>query len=826
MNWGFLMGLMATAMTAQPTAHELAAVDRWNHAMHPAESPMPELATDDGGLFVERQEWGTFRVNQSVTDEAMKIGDTVHERGLGSHAPSEVRVALPGPAARFEAKVGVDHNHFTSGGRGSVVFVVRARAEEVYRSDVMRGGERANEIEVELGGAAELTLIVEDGGDDVRSDAADWAEAKVTLNDGRTVWLDELPVLKGPVEVVQRRPFSFRLDGESSRGLLDQWERDGDAWTDPSSGLKVAWTVKTFDDHPAVEWMLEFENTGDEDSGLIEDIRALDLEITIPRGEHTHLRTNKGSACAIDDFLPMDQAIEWGKGAVELASVGGRSSNGTLPYWNLDWTTGGAIVAVGWSGQWNAKIGRPEQNLLRMSAGQETVRLRLRPGEKIRGPRMLVMLYQGEKERSYNLWRRLMLDHYCPRDEDGELIVPPVAHPTSRVLWAGLRGNEENQLEMLHAAADVGCEVFWLDAYWFPEGFPNGVGSWRHRTADFPNGLKPLSDAAHERGMEFCLWFEPERVFHTSDLGKEHPEFCLGAGEQRLYDLGNPEALAYMIELLNRKIDEYGVDIYREDFNFDPLAFWQEKDEPEREGMAEIRFTEGLYEMWDAIVKAHPGMPIDNCASGGRRIDLETVSRSYSLWRSDFQDVGILRRKNYPWVAAIAGQVQNVGLGMYVPFSAAAVYAFDPYSFRSSMSTGAPLYMDLRDPALDRELAKYAVAECQELREYWMGDLYPLTPITVDAADWCAFQLDRPERGDGIALYFRRHESPYLGLAANLKALDAEATYEYSIATDYGTAKARRATGDQLAAVPIIVEDRPGSALVRYRQIGFLDGRQ
>ncbi|HJN91092.1 MAG TPA: alpha-galactosidase, partial [Dehalococcoidia bacterium] len=348
---------------------------------------------------------------------------------------------------------------------------------------------------------------------------------------------------------------------------------------------------------------------------------------------------------------------------------------------------------------------------------------------------------------------------------------------------------------------------------------PNGVGSWRHRAEDFPRGLKPLSDAAHERGMEFCLWFEPERVFHTSDLGKEHPEFCLGTGEQRLLDLGNPEALAHVIDLLNRKIDEYGVDIYREDFNFDPLAYWQEKDEPEREGMAEIRFTEGLYAMWDGIVEAHPGMPIDNCASGGRRIDLETVSRSYALWRSDFQDVGILGRRNYPWVAAIAGQVQNVGLGMYVPFSAAAVYAFDPYSFRSSMSTGAPLYMDLRDPALDKELAKQAVAECKALREYWLGDLYPLTPVTVDAADWCAFQLDRPEDGDGIAFYFRRHESPYLGLTADLKALDAGATYEYSISTGYGKAKSRRATGDELAQMPIIVEDKPGSALVRYRRI-------
>ena len=134
------------------------------------------------------------------------------------------------------------------------------------------------------------------------------------------------------------------------------------------------------------------------------------------------------------------------------------------------------------------------------------------------------------------------------------------------------------------------------------------------------------------------------------------------------------------------------------------------------------------------------------------------------------------------------------------------------------MSSGAPLYMDLRDPALDKELAKAAVRECKELRPYWLGDLYALTPVTVDAADWFAFQLDRPEEGDGIALYFRRHESPYLGLAASLRALDPEATYEISLATGYGKARWKRATGEALAAMPITVDEQPGSVLLRYRK--------
>ena len=52
-------------------------------------------------------------------------------------------------------------------------------------------------------------------------------------------------------------------------------------------------------------------------------------------------------------------------------------------------------------------------------------------------------------------------------------------------------------------------------------------------------------------------------------------------------------------------------------------------------GLAEIRYIEGLYTMWDDIRKAFPRLFIDDCASGGRRIDLETSSRSISLWRTD-----------------------------------------------------------------------------------------------------------------------------------------------------------------------------------------------
>ena len=69
----------------------------------------------------------------------------------------------------------------------------------------------------------------------------------------------------------------------------------------------------------------------------------------------------------------------------------------------------------------------------------------------------------------------------------------------------------------------------------------------------------------------------------------------------------------------------------------DPRPFWDAADAPDRVGISEIKHITGLYAMWDALIARHPGLLIDNCSSGGRRIDLETISRSMPLWRSDLQ---------------------------------------------------------------------------------------------------------------------------------------------------------------------------------------------
>jgi len=105
----------------------------------------------------------------------------------------------------------------------------------------------------------------------------------------------------------------------------------------------------------------------------------------------------------------------------------------------------------------------------------------------------------------------------------------------------------------------VGCDTHWLDAAWFEGGFPNGVGNWFCPPRNFPNGLKPLSDACHQMGLKFLLWFEPERVAPGTQIAREHPEFVFGGDKGGLFKLSDPAARRWLTDLLSRRITEFGL---------------------------------------------------------------------------------------------------------------------------------------------------------------------------------------------------------------------------------------------------------------------------
>ena len=348
------------------------------------------------------------------------------------------------------------------------------------------------------------------------------------------------------------------------------------------------------------------------------------------------------------------------------------------------------------------------------------------------------------------------------------------------------------------------------------------VGNWSINPAAHPNGLRPISDAAKAAGMKFLLWFEPERAVNGTPLTVEHPDWFLGErkpGHNMLFNLGLPEARRWLTDTLSEFMAEQGVQLYRQDFNFDPLPYWRAADAPDRQGMTEIRHVEGLYDFWDELLRRQPGLVIDNCASGGRRIDLETISRSIPLWRSDWQ---------CGWINdGTPGQTHTMGLSYWVPLSGTGVLggcrrAGDTYNFRSSLSAAIsfgifPYESFPIDEQYPWDWHRRMLADFVRARPLFYGDYYPLVANSPDYDVWAAFQMHRPDLGEGLVLAFRRKDAPFISADFRLQGLDPAAEYELQ---DVDTGKTWKQSSKELCerGVRVTLERAPESRLVFYRK--------
>lgn len=752
--------------------------------------------------------------------QPMRIAGASFTRGLYCHAVSRVVVRLPSAGAEFTAMAGVDSNDQTSGGRGSVHFAVQVNGQERFRSPRLTEGRPAVPVRVALEGATEFVLSVDDAGDGIGCDQADWADAQVTLKDGGTLWLADLPLIEGALNTDP--PFRFTCGGRASSELLPQWTarrttRELDAhrvehqvtYTDPATGLEVRCVAVEYRDYPTVEWTVYFRNTGSADSPLLSGIRALDLSWERPGGGEFVLHHFTGSPCLPNDFEPFETVLKPGA-TRRITAAGGRPSNSDLPYFNLAWPDQGVIVVVGWPGQWSAEFARDQGSGVRVTAGQETTRLKLHPGESIRTPLMVLQFWRGDWIRAQNLWRRWMLAHNLPRP-GGKLPPVQMAACSSHQFGEMIHANTSNQIQFVdrYLAEKLPLDYWWMDAGWYPcEGNWPKTGTWEVDTNRFPGGLRVIADHAHARGVKTIVWFEPERVHRGTWLTEHHPEWILGGREGGLLNLGDPAARAWLTEHVDRLLTEQGIDLYRQDFNMDPLGHWRKNDPEDRQGVTENHHVTGYLAYWDELRRRHPNLLIDSCASGGRRNDLETLRRAVPLLRSDYI------------MEPVGNQGHTYGLSFWVPFQGTGTGsgALSPYLLRSTLVTHFTACFDVRRTDLDYALIRRVLDQWRQYAPSYFGDYYPLTPYSLDPALWIGWQFDLPESGEGLVQAFRRDRSVYESARFKLRGLDADARYAV---TQMDTGETATFQGSDLltAGLRVVIPTQPGDVVLKYSRV-------
>jgi len=256
-------------------------------------------------------------------------------------------------------------------------------------------------------------------------------------------------------------------------------------------------------------------------------------------------------------------------------------------------------------------------------------------------------------------------------------------------------------------------------------------------------------------------------------------------------------------------VRDYNVDWYEEDFNIEPNLYLEIAEEPHRWGMKEMRFVEGHFAFWDALRKQSPKLAILNCASGGRRIDLESISRGQPLWRSDYNC--------FPEATEESTQDHSYAIQFWLPIQGSMIRGwktYDTYEARCALSPGMENAMVAKTEAEWLQI-KANVVQAQRCKEYFYGDYYPLTNQQRNPCAWSAYHLYLPQEQEGMLLALRRRKSDMRAMTFELLTIDPARRWRFE---DYDSGETWTASGKELRekGLQVVIPNRRDSRLLFY----------
>ncbi len=567
-------------------------------------------------------------------------------------------------------------------------------------------------------------------------------------------------------------------------------------YTSPDGKLRLSVVNRRYADCPVTEIRPSLQCLSSEPTAIIDDFKSLSLSQAC-NANSVKIRRITGSRTTYTDFCHQDVQLmrrhecDW----LHMTSEEGRSA-AWLPYFGVDFSPlNGLEIAVGWTGTWRADMQFAKE--YQLTLGMLDSHFKMLPGECFAMPYTVIYERRNRPvEDGLVEFHRFIINHKSPRDAKGDLV-----RPWLPVTASGGNKTDENMLKIIKFSKrfKVPFDVFWVDANWY--GAPREltqdsncgpdwaewVGDWRINTKTHPDGnLKKVSDAAHKAGMRFLLWFEPERATINAPIVKQHPEFFHRTRNNPsdhcfLLDLGNPDALKWAVDEVSRNIRESGIDIYRQDFNCNPLPIWRDTDAEDRKGVSEIKHINGLYAFWDALHQRFPNLLFENCASGGTRMDIEMMSRAQSYCRDDAH--------MFPNCDELT---QNITLNStpYIPFTGGETFTvpvFDTYAFLSRLGASTVFTpsdfngMILKREPDEKEIAWFhsMLSVTDRIRQLYFGDFYALTDNTHEGSDlFCGYQLNDNAKGKGFFLIFRRQDCREETFPLKLHGIDADCTYK------------------------------------------------
>lgn len=590
-------------------------------------------------------------------------------------------------------------------------------------------------------------------------------------------WFDENIRMQGDTKIL---PYDFKVGGKSLSKNIDDWDISVGAESETgafyrggkttyitlshkSSAVTATVEATIYEEKATCEWTVYIKNTGEENSPVISDFYAVNTSIDV---QNPQLYYSKGSYDEPYDFALMNKKLT--AFPLKFTSYDGRATDNYLPYFNISGEDGGVVFAVGWTGLWQAEISRGIGDVS-VKAKQEKFKAYLLPGEEVRSPLVSFSFYSGSNPlKGFNTFRSWVSGCVYPENIPDTMTMLEFSGPmhtqTAEELFAGADGFGEETYGKI--------DYFWMDAGWYKynEGWHDSVGSWVANPNRFPGGIIEVSDYAASKGCGLVLWFEPERVckgslFHKKGSEKKNWLIELEDADNLMWNLAEDGATDYLIDYISDFLTDNKISVYRQDFNFSPDVYWAQADKEfydGRKGITENHYVSNLYRYLDGLTENVDGLIIDNCASGGRRLDLEMVRRSVSVWRSDYNcnpHEDILE----------ATQSQTYGLSFWLPLSGTVFYSESEYAARSSIM---PLGLETFGTVHGEHYGEY-IEQRSMMNEYY----YPLSSGGYFSDRMLAMQYSSYDASRGMALVYKRADVKDSEYTVKLNGLVSDAVY-------------------------------------------------
>lgn len=313
----------------------------------------------------------------------------------------------------------------------------------------------------------------------------------------------------------------------------------------------------------------------------------------------------------------------WSTGEYLPMGVLRNRTKGTMQFWQIEH-----------NGSWSWEIQERRGKLALAAGGPDEVNHHwwksLKPGDTFDTVAVCAGCVKGDVDQVFSALTRYR--RRIRRENEDNRRLPVIFNDYMNCLWAD--PTTEKEFPLIEAAARIGCEYYCIDAGWYTDGnWWYEVGEWKPSETRFPGGLREVTEKIRKEGMVPGIWLEIEVMGSCFPFGagtdstwlfQRHGEPLIDRDRFQL-DFRNPQVRRYTRGVIDRMIREYGIGYFKIDYNINAGIGTDYQADSPGDGLLEHNRA---YLSWlDEIFADYPEVVIENCSSGGMRMDYAMLSR-------------------------------------------------------------------------------------------------------------------------------------------------------------------------------------------------------